>query len=238
MEFLESEYLYLWLMLFSASYPLAQSFEWRLRYYTKWKRLARGTLAMIVIFIPWDVAFTKAGVWWFHPNYTLGVDILGLPVEEWLFFIIVPFACIFIYEVMNFYVKKDILYPYARSVFVVIIMICVVLSSVYYDKLYTFYTCIGTAVGLGILVYANPKWIGRFLLMYLVCWLPFLLINGALTGAFTASPVVNYNPEEFMGLRIFTIPIEDSIYNLLMLLIVVSVYEYKNKRSEKGMPKT
>ena len=47
-----------------------------------------------------------------------------------------------------------------------------------------------------------------FLLAYLVSFLPFILINGALTGSFTKSPVVNYNPDEIIGLRIFTIPIE------------------------------
>ena len=62
-------------------------------------------------------------------------------------------------------------------------------------------------------------------MMYVVSWLPFLLINGALTGSFTENPVVNYNSNEITNIRIFTIPIEDSIYNLLMLLIVVFVYE-------------
>ena len=69
---------------------------------------------------------------------------------------------------------------------------------------------------------------GRFLFAYLISWLPFLLINGALTGNFTKYPVVNYNATEIIGFRLTTIPIEDSMYNLLMLLIVVSVYE-KNK---------
>ena len=66
---------------------------------------------------------------------------------------------------------------------------------------------------------------GRFLLMYLVSFIPFLIVNGLLTGCLIKSPIVNYNPSEIIGLRILTIPIEDSIYNLLMLMIVVSVYE-------------
>jgi lycopene cyclase domain-containing protein len=61
--------------------------------------------------------------------------------------------------------------------------------------------------------------------MYLVSFLPFLLINGVLTGSFIKSPIVNYNSNEIIGFRIFTIPIEDSVYNLLMLLIVVSLFE-------------
>ena len=55
--------------------------------------------------------------------------------------------------------------------------------------------------------------------------IPFLLINGFLTGSFTQEPVVIYNPDEILGIRILNIPVEDSIYNMLMLLIVVFFYE-------------
>jgi lycopene cyclase domain-containing protein len=66
---------------------------------------------------------------------------------------------------------------------------------------------------------------GRFLMMYFVSFLPFLLVNGVLTGYLTKSPIVNYSSDEIIGFRILTIPIEDSIYNLLMLMIVIAVFE-------------
>ena len=61
--------------------------------------------------------------------------------------------------------------------------------------------------------------------MYFVSLIPFILINGFLTGSFTNEPVVIYNPEEILGIRILNIPIEDSIYNMLMLIIIVFLYE-------------
>ena len=61
--------------------------------------------------------------------------------------------------------------------------------------------------------------------MYLVSFIPFLLVNGVLTGCFIKAPIVNYNPNEIIGFRIITIPIEDYIYNLLMLLIVIFFFE-------------
>jgi lycopene cyclase domain-containing protein len=58
----------------------------------------------------------------------------------------------------------------------------------------------------------------------MVSFIPFILINGFLTGSFTEFPVVSYNPSEIIGIRLLNIPIEDSMYCLLMLLIVIAFY--------------
>jgi len=229
MEFLESKYLYLGLMIFSISYPLAQSFERRLQLYKNWKALFCATFVMMILFIPWDIWFTNMGVWWFRDDYISGVKLFLLPIEEWMFFVIVPYACVFIYEVLNYYIKKDFLKGISRPFFVVLGLLLITLSIFYTPNYYTAITFSITGIACVVLVLFNPKWIGRFLLAYLVSWLPFLLVNGALTGNFTNSPVVNYNPEEIIGFRITTIPIEDSVYNLLMLLIVIAVYERLKK---------
>lgn len=228
MELLETKYLYLVLMILSISYPLAQSFERRLKLYLNWKALFMAIAAMMLLFIPWDIWFTDLGVWWFRDDYISGVKLFLLPIEEWLFFIIVPYACVFIYEVLNYFIKKDFLYRAARPVFGLIglgLIAFVLLSSF---KYYTSITFGLTGAMVLVLAWQNPHWIGRFLMAYIVCWIPFLLVNGALTGSFTKAPVVNYNEAEIIGLRVTTIPIEDSLYNLLMLLIVVAVYE-RNK---------
>lgn len=227
MSILESKYLYLGLMIFSIGYPLAQSFEWRLRLFKKWKAIFSGIFIMCCLFIPWDIWFTEMGVWWFRDDYITGLKIFGLPLEEWLFFIIVPYACVFIYEVLNYFVTTDYFGRIAKSVFFFISVTLICYGLVYANNYYTAITFLLTGLATLILAIKNPVWIGRFLFMYLVSWLPFLLINGALTGNFTDNPVVNYNPDEIIGLRITTIPIEDSVYNLLMLLIVISIYEKK-----------
>jgi ligand-binding SRPBCC domain-containing protein len=54
---------------------------------------------------------------------------------------------------------------------------------------------------------------------------PFLIVNGILTGSFLADPVVWYNNQENLALRIFTIPIEDFVYGLLLFLMNVTIYE-------------
>lgn len=229
MEFMESKYLYFGLMLFSLSYPLAQSFEHRLQLYKNWKAIFSGTAIMMLLFVPWDIWFTDMGVWWFRDDYITGFKVFQLPIEEWLFFIIVPYACIFSYEVLNYFIKKDVFRSIAKPFFLALSPTLAVLAVVYYPNYYTSITFSLTAVACLFAGLNNPAWLGRFLMMYIVIWVPFILINGTLTGNFTANPVVNYNPAEIIGFRVTTVPIEDSIYNLLMLFIVVSVYEKLKK---------
>jgi lycopene cyclase domain-containing protein len=66
--------------------------------------------------------------------------------------------------------------------------------------------------------------------MYAVSLIPFLLINGLLTGSFTNQAAVIYNEAEIIGLRILNIPVEDTIYSFEILLTTVWCYEYFKKK--------
>ncbi len=196
-----------------------------MQFFKKWPGLFKGIGLMMVLFIPWDIWFTDIGVWAFNDNYTSGFRIFLLPIEEWLFFILVPYACLFIHSSLKYYLKKDFLKSISDYVYWVIFLVLVSLSIFYFEKTYTLVVSSLTAIALLYILLRKPAWRSQFLLTYLVCWIPFLLVNGALTGYFTLEPVVSYNPEEFMGIRMGSIPVEDSIYNLLMLLIVTFLYE-------------
>lgn len=229
MAFLETKYLYQYLLLLTISFPLAASFESKLAFYKKFQSILKGIVVMVLIFIPWDIFFSQQNVWWFNEDYTLGFTILHLPIEEWLFFFIIPYACVFIYESLNYYFKKNPLNNLSPIIYLVLGITLIVVGLLNNNRLYTFITFSLSGIASLMIYHFKPFWKGRFLRMYLISWIPFLIINGALTGAFTKAAVVNYDPAEFMGVRIFTIPIEDSIYSFLMLLIVIAVYEWSRK---------
>lgn len=213
-------------MLLSLAGPLAYSFVRPVSYYKKWFAVVMASLAMMVLFIPWDMVFTELGVWWFNPHYITGTYIASLPVEEWLFFIIIPFACVFVYDILNHYLPMRLSSRAVRLLYGVFGLLCMVLAVVYQTRLYTVTAASLASILAFFTVWRNPEWAGKYIRLYLLVWLPFLIVNGALTGVLTDGAIVNYNPEENMGLRIMTIPVEDGIYNFSMLYLVVGFYEY------------
>ena len=102
-DWLDTRYYYLLLMLLSISYPLLRSFENKIEFYKNWKALALAITIMMAIFITWDVIFTNLSIWSFNDRYILGYRFLNLPVEEWMFFICIPYSCVFIHEVLNYF---------------------------------------------------------------------------------------------------------------------------------------
>lgn len=223
---LETRWTYFYLHLFTVVPVLLLSFDKNVHYYRKWRYLFPAMLPVAFFFIVWDVVFTQRGVWGFNADYFSGWSLLGLPVEEWLFFLTVPFACIFIYECLNFYLKRDILAK-AESVITPLLMIVfLVVGGYHFNQMYTATTFLLAAALLGYHYLFEPAaQRSRFYLAYLVIWIPFLLVNGVLTGGFTEAPVVVYHPEEYLGIRIGAVPLDDSVYNFLMLLGVVTLFE-------------
>lgn len=220
------KYLYLGVLLFAVSYPLGQSFERRIRFSSQWYALFPAILISAVIFIGWDYWFTQLGVWEFNPRYVLGIFYLDLPIEEWLFFFIVPFACVFIYEVLIYFFPKDIFQPFGKPFVYVMVPFLIGLGLLHLDKWYTSVSFLaGAAILLGHFLIFNDRYLGRFQFAYLVHLIPLMLCNGILTGGLTEEPVVIYNNAENLGIRIWTVPIEDTIYSMTLFLLNISILE-------------
>jgi lycopene cyclase domain-containing protein len=213
--------------------PLLRSFESRVNMVSKWKALLPAIAIVGTLFIVWDVYFTQMGVWGFTDEHLIGVNMFGLPLEEMLFFLTVPYACLFIYEVLNFFIKKDVFGPYAQKIFSSLAGLLLVVGLLNLGKWYTSLTFLLTSVWLFFLVWRNPPWLGKFLLSFLVALIPFFIVNGVLTGTGLTNPVVCYNDAENLGIRMGTIPIEDTIYGLLLLSGNVYLYEFIRARMLK-----
>tara|TARA_R110002020_G_scaffold282567_1_gene498246 strand:+ start:324 stop:1025 length:702 start_codon:yes stop_codon:yes gene_type:complete len=224
-------YLYLAVNLFAISFPLLRSFEPKIRYASKWHALFPALVITATFFLIWDHWFTVAGVWEFNRTYLLGVFLFKLPIEEWLFFFTVPFSCVFIYEVLIYFFPEDIFKPAAKPFVFIVIPVLVLLAFLNLDKLYTCVNFFVGALALGIhwLIFKD-KYLGRFIFAYLVHLIPFIICNGILTGGLTEEPVVIYNNAENLGIRIWTVPIEDTVYSMSLLLMNISLFEYFRSR--------
>ena len=218
---------YLLINFLTILFPIMLSFDSRVQFYKSWKFIFPGLIITGLVFLVWDHLFTILDVWSFNPDYVIGLYILNLPIEEILFFITVPFACIFIYECLKYYIRRDLLKSVSRMISIMLIILSIVLLLAFYDRVYTLITFGLLLLALSYAEFIQKANLGRFYLAYLVSLIPFYIVNGILTSI----PIVMYNNAENMAFRIGTIPFEDHFYSMSMLLINIRLFEYFKSRS-------
>ncbi|AXP81911.1 hypothetical protein CJ739_2845 [Mariniflexile rhizosphaerae] len=213
-------YLYLLLNLGSLSVPFIYSFHPKLKFYNHWKSLGIGILISMLIFIPWDVFFTQHGIWGFNPNYFLGIKLVNLPIEEWLFFICIPYACVFThYALLHYFPNLELSSGITKLISYVLMLGFLIISIYNYNKWYTFANFSLATILMLIVVIKKPELLQSYLVTFLVMLIPFFIVNGILTGSFIENEVVWYNHYENLNMRLFTIPIEDTVYAFTLILL-------------------
>lgn len=228
---MKSNYLYLFLDFISILFPLAFSFHPKANFSKKWKHLWPSIFITATIFILWDIVFTQKGIWGFNPKYVVGIRFYNLPIEEILFFVCIPYSCVFLYESLNHFIKKDWLGEHAPKISVVLCLVLISLGLLNIHRWYTSVTFLSTAVFVALVQWKwKPTFLGRFYLSFVAVLIPFFIINGILTGSFISEPVVWYNNEETLSVRLGTIPLEDTFYGMLLLLINISLFEGMQSR--------
>ena len=226
--------LYTLLNLLILAAPLLLSFDRRVAFYKKVPALLCALAVVSAAYIVWDILVTARGDWWFSPRYAGDVRIAGLPIGELLFFITVPFSCLFLYEVVRGYFPRRVIFK-QRSLFLVlwsIVGLCITFALVFRKQGYTFLSLLSVAAFLITVMIAdrnllkeNHPW-----LFFLLSFITFAVANGVLT----ALPIVLYNPESIWGIRIYTIPLEDFFYNFGMLGFYLVVF----RKFKQIMPKS
>ncbi len=71
------------------------------RVYRRPRALLAAVLPVAAAFGGWDLLAARHGDWSYSARYTLGGWLLGLPVEEWLFFLVVPTCAVLTYEALG-----------------------------------------------------------------------------------------------------------------------------------------
>lgn len=218
-------YLYLIINFGSVIIPLIFSFHPKLSFYKKWAQAWPAILIVALAFIAWDIEFTKRGIWGFNEKYLSGIYIANLPLEEVLFFICIPYACLFTYHCLKLLIKNNYIENYINTITITLILLLAIFAFVYCDKAYTSLTFFLLCLLLLFLFIKKNKWLGLFYISYLVLLIPFFVVNGILTGTMLSEPIVWYNNHENMNIRILTIPLEDFFYGKLMILSNVFLFE-------------
>lgn len=226
-------YLYLLINILSLSVPLLYSFEKRMRFIQHWKSVFLAIFIVAIFFIIWDIIFTYQGVWGFNPQYYLGFTIFKLPIEEILFFICIPYASLFIHYALAYFFKNAVIPLKTTKLITWLLLTIAVVTVIYaFPKKYTTVNFLLFIVLLVYVLITENKLLSRFYISFLIILIPFFITNGILTGSFIENEVVWYNNNENLGIRMFTIPVEDTVYAFNMLfaaLILIEKFKPKFK---------
>ena len=92
---------YFQVLILSLIIPLTFSFHPKIKFHKRFDCFLKTNIIVLIPFVIWDIIFVKLGVWGFNTNYLQEIFVLNLPIEEILFFVIIPFCCVFTYEVFT-----------------------------------------------------------------------------------------------------------------------------------------
>ncbi|UCH66177.1 MAG: lycopene cyclase domain-containing protein [Ignavibacterium sp.] len=191
-----------------------------------WKQMLIAIVIPAIPFLLWDALVTGTH-WNFNPKYVSGIKIINLPIEEILFFITIPFACLFTWEmIIRRMDEKTINVTWLRMLLYLTLPAGIYFFSI--GKQYTGLTLTFLFIAnlLDQLLKTNLLYDKRFYFYLLLIVIFTLIFNGYLTWR----PVVTYGVEYQLDFRIITIPIEDFFYGISLLFMNTSLYKLLLKK--------
>ncbi|MFD0748972.1 lycopene cyclase domain-containing protein [Mucilaginibacter calamicampi] len=226
------KYTYLLIDLLSVLVPLLVSFHPRSGLYKYWYALLPAIVITSLCYVIWDSCFTHLGIWGFNKTYLTGIYIGNLPLEEIFFFICIPYSCVFTFDCLTRVIKPTILKGALVFINYGLVTGLIILAGIFHKQYYTGSAFVLMAVLIILVHYKKVSWLGQFYVVYAILLIPFLIVNGLLTGTGLSAPVVWYNPEHIMGPRILTIPVEDVFYGMGLVLINTWLYQWLRNLSK------
>ncbi len=220
-------YEYLLFNLIVITGPVLASFDTRTHFVSQWPRALAAALVILPPFVIWDILVTDRH-WWFNPSYTIDSRLLGLPPGEWLFFLTVPFACLFVWEILPLRSEARTAPNNGPIIAAVVILLTIGVALLLLLREYSALVCFAAALCLlldrmlktNLIVRRKSLLFGGILIVFILIFNTYL----------TARPLVLYGETYQLGLRIGTIPIEDFVYGLAHIFSCVIIYERLKRR--------
>lgn len=187
-----------------------------------WEPAVRSVVIAAAPFIAWDAAVVGRH-WWFHTERTLPLRLLGLPLEEWAFFLVVPMACLVFWELALSAARARPSPKHNAAYLIFVVLPVPALWALATGRDYTALSAIALAVSAlfdvtsGTRVLSTPR--GWALVLGV------LGFTGLFNGYLTARPIVLYDETFQIPLRVGTIPLEDFGFGLALVLLSTSLYQ-------------
>ena len=234
---IDTQHLYLWIDLLSISVPLLVSFHPRIALYRHWHLLFPAIVLSMVPYIIWDVYFTVNGYWGFNPDYLSGYYLFSLPLEEWLFFICIPYSCVFThYALLELKPRWKLSESASRLISLVLIFGFVFILLTNWERWYTRMDMIFALLILALVFWKKRELLQSYYLTFMVMLIPFFIVNGVLTGTGIENNIVWYDDSQNLGTRMGTIPVEDTVYAFSLILLNLFLFEEFKRLTAKSSP--
>jgi len=219
---------YLIIALIAIIIPLLFSFRSGIRNYSKFKYFVPALLFSGTIFILWKMRFEELGIWNVNPDFIIGKQIFGIPMEEWLFLFAISYFPFIIYEKVKFKFQNTGNPNIYLGISLVLVVIFGLVAFLAREKLYTFFTFFLLTIYFGYTIFRNrfKIFLPKFYLAFLISIIPFIILKSVLIYI----PVISYENLHTLGIRLFRVPVEDFGYFFLLLLMNVTIFEYLNER--------
>lgn len=184
--------------------------------------LVKAIMVVSPLYLFWDFLATWKDSWSFNPKYVLGIYIINLPIEEVLFFVVTPFATLFIYDYFRYKRMFEKEVKKIPKISLLVGIVSFIISPLFISHSYTFVDFLYLGMALTVAYLLNREMLSSltFWIFILTSYIPFLVFDFFLT----ALPVVEYGFNSTLGIRIITIPIEDFIYSFSMLTLYTAFY--------------
>lgn len=208
--------------------PLVLSFRGRVRFVFQLRYILPAVIFSTILFVMWDIRFTKLSIWTFNPQYLTGIEILNLPIEEWLSFVVVSLSSVYIYEWMKAHMETVENANVFVVVSLVLLAITAVLAYTFRARMFAFFTFFLSAIYLGYTVFRNnfKLFYTKFYLSWIVSLIPYLIVYAILDSL----PAITYDVNHIIGMAVVGVPVERIAYLFLLLLINTTIYEYLSNR--------
>ncbi len=216
------------LLLIIAFIPLLFGSENRTRIFPKLKYFIPAIIFTEAVFIIWNNRFAQMGIWSYNPDYLSGKEIFNLPWEIWLYYIVISWVSLFIYE----WVKIKFSRIQLANVFVVVSLVLLVVFGLiaffFKAKIYTFFTFFLLTIYFGYTLFRNrfKRHLTGFYLTFFILLIPYFLLSLILVTL----PVISYLPEYELPFRLLQVPVENLAGFFLLLIINITISEYLSDR--------
>lgn len=180
------------------------------------------------IFILLNIRFLETGIISYNTIYITGKNLFNLPIEEWLFLLVISLLSFAIYHQVKIkfdHFEKPNLFLGISLVLIVVFGLTAWFSR---PKPVTFFIFFLLTIYLGYTIFRNrfKQHLTKFYIALIISVVPFFLFKGILNSL----PVVLYNNEYNLGIQIYGVPVEDFGYFFLLMLINITIFEYLRDR--------